>query len=223
MAERPEQGMMAMDQRAKLLYDHWRSVCGENGAPYRQDINPARFRDILDSVFILDWNSTTDVRFRLAGSLMCDSFGMELRGMNFFALWQGEARARLKQLLHRVVTEPCVGHAVGIQKNERGENIDFEILLLPLNHSKSSLKQILGCKLLTREESGRRQSLPVATQWIDGITVYKVPEIKCDHSYPQSTMPMQSSSRGRFEKGIVKNGRSAHPFQVIEGGLAREK
>jgi len=229
MAIEQVQGTVLMDQRAKLLYNHWSTIYREKGAPYRQDMNPSKFRNILDSVFILDWESTTDVRFRLAGSRICDSFGIELRGMNLFSFWQGEDRARLRQLLHRVVTEPCVGHAVGVQKSECGVSSDFEILLLPLKQRDDQPKQIIGCTILTKENGDTSYCLPISSQWIDGITVYDIP----NHESFQPSKIHINSTNVAAEKRVselysrpskpFRGGLHAHPFRVIQGGLAREQ
>lgn len=229
MADYQGQRTTTMDQRAKLLYDHWRTVRGGNRAPFRNDINPAAFREILDSVFVLDWNSTSDVRFRLAGSRLCDSFGMELRGMNLLALWQGEARARLGQLLHRVVTEPCVGHAIGVQESESGYAADFEILLLPLKRDDGSLNRIIGCNILTRVKGRNTQSLPIATQWIDGVTVYEIPGVEGAHIAENSLTALQLPIAGRARVAsstrvpAFNEEKPIPRFQVIEGGLARKQ
>jgi len=218
-----------MDRRAKLLFDHWQATRRGRHAPFRHDINPGQFREILDSVFVLDWNSTSDVRYRLAGSRLCESFGMELRGMNMLALWQGEARARLGQLLHRIVTEPCVGHAVGIQENDAGFTSDFEILLLPLKREDGALKRIIGCNVLTSGNYLEAQSSPIISHWIDSVTVFDVAldfEIEnTANAAPALQMIYQANgSNATLASAVAEPAlqdiQVHRGFRVIEGGLA---
>jgi len=90
-----------MKQTASLwLYTYWNSLRRGRIAPNRFEIEPMRIGPLLPETFILEATSDHWFRFRLAGTRICDNYGMELKGRDFLSLWQrADDREALETLL----------------------------------------------------------------------------------------------------------------------------
>lgn len=100
----------------------WRALPRAGGAPARAAVDPAALVRVLPQVFILG----QDLSFRLAGGLLCDLHGRELRDRPFAGLWSRPDQGRLADALERAVLElepvpieadayPLTGAGVGVQ------------------------------------------------------------------------------------------------------------
>ena len=67
------------DSQRKLV-DYWCSLCDSEGLAHRESLDPGRFRAMLASISIVEFNRAGEGRFRIAGSRLRDIFGMEARG-----------------------------------------------------------------------------------------------------------------------------------------------
>src|SRR5690606_24764284 len=73
---------------SRVLFHYWNAIRGTRRAPRRFEIEPARISRILPEAFILEQRDVDTYRFRIAGTRLCELFGMELRGHNFLELWE---------------------------------------------------------------------------------------------------------------------------------------
>ena len=79
--------MQMRSKTSQILFNYWNDVRQNRLAPKRFEIEPSRIAPILSETFILerlDWDS---YRFRLAGTRICDEFGVEFRGTDFLDGW----------------------------------------------------------------------------------------------------------------------------------------
>ena len=134
-----------MQQRtSKTLYQYWDTIRGGRIAPHRFEIEPSDISALLAETFILDCSGSSNYRFRLAGTQICEQLGRELRGTDLLELWNANDREALAGLLHGVVEDGSVGvarfHAVG----ESARKAQFELTMMPLIHSSQSINRILG-------------------------------------------------------------------------------
>ncbi len=75
---RPQQGLAG---RARQLHDYWQSKRGGRSMPARDDIDPAEIKGLLPYVIISDlFADPLRVRYRLAGTVVTDSFGFNIAG-----------------------------------------------------------------------------------------------------------------------------------------------
>ena len=72
---------------SEALFSYWNKVRGNRTTPRRFEIEPGKIAAILPSTFILERIDAETYRFRLAGTHVCDMFGVELRGTNFLDGW----------------------------------------------------------------------------------------------------------------------------------------
>ncbi|WP_293862624.1 PAS domain-containing protein [uncultured Alsobacter sp.] len=130
------------------LFAYWDQIRGDRLAPERSEIEPGAIRTALADTFMLDVEADGSHPFRLAGTRVCALFGRELKDTPFSLLWRSPANAVGAEgaALVRVVCDearPAVAGVVG--QTEDGEQIELELLLLPLRHRGRTHARVLGC------------------------------------------------------------------------------
>ena len=160
--------------KTRALYDYWNSLRDGRLAPFRSEIEPREIAPLLDSTFILEVQSRDSVRFRLAGTKLCESFGMELRGMSALALWHGECRAKVRDTMHRVVSEPCIGHVACTVENRGGFHYQAEFLYLPMRSDLGEMSRILGCGYYTGESRAFAKLYDPIHHWVDKVRLFEL-------------------------------------------------
>jgi len=129
---------------SQLLFAYWDQLRAGRRAPKRTEINPASIAEILPQTMLLECNSLDNYRFRIAGTKLCEYFGMELRGHNFLELWQSFDRKILQEKL-QTVTKHCRTTVFSVQsRNSYGEIICSELLMLPLCAPDGTIHRLLG-------------------------------------------------------------------------------
>jgi len=160
--------------KTRALYDYWTSIRDSRLAPFRSEIEPREIAPLLDSTFILEAQSRDSVRFRLAGTKLCESFGMELRGMSALALWHGECRSRVREVMHQVVSEPCIGHVSCTVENRGGFHYQAEFLYLPLRSDMGEMTRILGCGYYMGEDRAFAKLYDPIHHWVDSVRLFEL-------------------------------------------------
>ena len=113
------------------LIEEWRTRRGSARLPLRTDLSPAAFGPLLPQLFVLGLDAGRE-RVRLAGGLLHDLHGRELRGVEFASLWAGMDRARILAAVadSRRTALPVVLRAQGV--TAEGSAIGLEIAVCPL-------------------------------------------------------------------------------------------
>jgi hypothetical protein len=77
----PASGPVGLTPRLRQLRDYWESKRRGRTAPPRADIDPAEIKPLLPHLLIADlFADPLRVRFRLAGTRVCDAFGFNIAG-----------------------------------------------------------------------------------------------------------------------------------------------
>ena len=99
--------------------------------PLRTALSPAAFGPLLPQIFVLGLDAGVE-RVRLAGGLLADLHGRELRGVDFTSLWAGLDREAVRDALAdaRRYARPMVLRAQGITLD--GDAVSLEAPLCPL-------------------------------------------------------------------------------------------
>ena len=63
------------------LRTYWEKLRAGRVAPYRAELDPRAFEDVLENMFILEQLNPSQIRVRLAGMSLCEMMGMEVRGL----------------------------------------------------------------------------------------------------------------------------------------------
>jgi len=132
------------EKTIKALFGYWNEVRGERLAPRRFEIEPSRISEMLPDTFILERLDNGELRYRLAGTRMCDHFCTEFRGGSFFEGWTGEDRLTLLRKLRVVTAQGAVAVFEMEATDSRGRKVTFEVLMLPLMHARPSVDRLLG-------------------------------------------------------------------------------
>ena len=153
----------------KALYRYWNGLRKGREAPFRSEIDPREISSALETIFILEVLDEDDMRFRLAGTGLCEMIGMEARGMVAESIMDDGHGAELVDLASRVVRHPGVGvmrikslaaggedqgRAMPAQPFESGPQSGSsqgetqpwrgEILLLPMRSELGRMDRVLG-------------------------------------------------------------------------------
>jgi hypothetical protein len=126
------------------LLDYWKSLRGGSALPDQSKIQPRALKKILPHVFILDGTDCDNPLYRLAGTAICDLFGLELRGCSFLANWETQSRRTVASLLHCALDsrEPVFLRSVATHSG--GGWTECEIVLAPLAHNGATGGRFLG-------------------------------------------------------------------------------
>jgi hypothetical protein len=126
------------------LFDYWNERRGGRPAPERGDIEPGAIRRVLADTFIVAFDPNAGHPFRIAGTRACAAFGRELKGERFVDLWSKESKTLVRDLV-AVVAHESIGAVAGANGvDAEGNNLDFELLLLPLSHRGRTDVRVLG-------------------------------------------------------------------------------
>lgn len=131
-------------QVTRELFTYWDGLRGGRTAPERSDIDPAEIHQILGDTFILEYENEAQLNFRLAGTRLCGAFCRELKGRNFLDLWQPEDLSSIKILLAAVADDEAAAVIGFTGESERGQQLEFESIILPLRHYGQPKSRILG-------------------------------------------------------------------------------
>jgi hypothetical protein len=202
----------------QILFDYWNEVRGDRMAPRRFEIEPARIAAILPETFILERLDSESFMYRLAGTKLCEQFGVEFRGTNFLDGWGNDDHALLSQHLVNVCTQGGV-LAFDLETGpveQRGRKVQFEVVMLPLMHTGSVVTRLVGAMSAINPPawvgSERLVHKSVATHnllWPEGRP----------HSIAEkfrSQAPLLASLAGAR---LVKVDRRS--FRVLDGGLSK--
>jgi len=148
---RPSRHRLAMEQvglmknpSTRMVYAYWNERRGIRAAPDRADIDPAAIRSALGDTIILAADFVDDIRFRLAGTRVCALFAREIKGEPFNSLWSEQSRPVVGELLG-ILTSENVGTVAGLSgRTADGDQVELEMLLLPLAHNEHARVRAIG-------------------------------------------------------------------------------
>ncbi len=202
-----------MKQTASLwLFTYWNELRNGRKAPNRFEIEPKKIGPLLPETFILETDETRSFRFRLAGTKICETYGYELKGLDFISFWKDRNDAEaVESLLHTIKEDGSAGLLEFTATNNEGEDCRFEILLLPLIHAGEQVNRIMG-SLSSIDDPYWLGSRRLKSQKLDNLDLIW-PDIKPDFSRPDTdNLTITPSGIDRI---ISSNGRL---FRVIDGG-----
>lgn len=199
----------------QTLYAYWNEVRQDRIAPRRFEIEPSQIGAILPNTFILERQDSSTYRFRLAGTAVCDAFGREFRDQNFLDEWSTEDAITLERLLAVVTAQGGVALVDASARNAAGEVVPFEIVLLPLIHTRDACDRILGAMtpLKTPDWLGQHVLTPLDLGQTQIVWPAGRPQAMIDAVHRQAPfLPHVRKAR------IVRSDR--RQFRVYDGGLS---
>ncbi len=198
---------------SKQLYAYWDRVRNGRRAPQRFEIEPAKIAPLLPETFIAECAGPHGVRFRLAGTKICEQFGRELRGIEFLSLWEPGDQEALTSLLRTILTDAAMGEVVFQAYTAEDRQAKFELVLMPLIHTGYTVNRILGAI-----------SAIDPAFWLGASPLVRQEIINLDLHWPDGApafIAACGTARGRHATDIVRTARQR--FRVYEGGLDKRK
>ena len=129
---------------SRSLFTYWNGLRGDRIAPRRFEIEPSSIATYLPDTFILERTDPKAVRFRLAGTRISEAFGIDFRGLNLFDLFGDREREILEGCIAHIVSQGAVGVFQIEGANEHGFAASFELLILPLTHTRGNIDRFVG-------------------------------------------------------------------------------
>jgi hypothetical protein len=126
------------------LTEYWQARQHDAAAPWRADVDPMDFHDLLPQVLIIGRASDGTYPFRLAGGFVSDLHRSDLRGRCLLELWRPGDRWQLKSALEfaRGRPEPLVVHADILADGVAP--VSMEVLLAPLRGQSGEVDRFIG-------------------------------------------------------------------------------
>lgn len=125
---------------------YWEALRGVRVVPLRSEIDPRGIERALDNTFLLEKIAPGLARFRLAGRVLNDLVGMEVRGMPLTAMGTPAARETMRDCLNDLFEGPC---SVQMHLHAPGGfgkgALEGELLMLPLKSDLGDISRAIGC------------------------------------------------------------------------------
>jgi hypothetical protein len=129
---------------------HYFSVRGAAVVAPRPAIDPAKLRDILPNVLLIDAAGGDRFPVRLAGTGFHNRLGREITGTNWLELMPEACRSAMAGCLRTLLSQPCGAHFL-VAEGWRSDPC-LEYVLLPVSSSGASAADMLfGAAALIRE------------------------------------------------------------------------
>ena len=116
---------------SREFFGYWNKKRGEARAPERSVFEPSAVRELLADIFVLAYDSEAGHPFRVAGTRVCALLGRDLKDQSFAALFTGESRHEIEDIVTAVAEETLPAIAGITATAEDGTRAHFELLLLP--------------------------------------------------------------------------------------------
>lgn len=148
------------------LFSYWNTLRDGRPAPRRSNIEPRDIRRILPNVFILERKDRWSYTFRLAGTGLCNIYGMEFRGHNMLSFWQHDSQTQLSRLLNDVTGSASIGLVDYIAQTPDKREVGLEMILLPLAQDNGAITRIMGAALPVDDQPWIGDHM-LTHQWIE--------------------------------------------------------
>ncbi len=129
---------------SQALYSYWNDLRGDRVAPKRFEIEPSCISGNLPDTFILERIAPATLRFRLAGTRISEAFGIDFRGVNLFRLFDDADARIVQQQIALSASDGAVCVFRIMAGSASGLSTEFELLILPLMHTRDTIDRFLG-------------------------------------------------------------------------------
>ena len=204
---------------SQILFDYWNEVRADRTAPPRIEIEPSRIAAILPDTLIIERLAPRKLRFRLAGTRVCEHFGMELRGVDFLGLWTASDQNVLIDNIDRTATDATAA-TLGVKSvTTSGRMILSELILLPLSNRDGEITRFMGAWSLSEQPAWAGLDYFVGHEIVDLEHVYSGPKQFGQAPRPTGEPPVFNADPAA--KLIVHS--RQRRFRVFDGGLAADR
>ncbi|MDP6345024.1 MAG: PAS domain-containing protein [Alphaproteobacteria bacterium] len=116
----------------QALAGAWQNWRGDDLVPQRTQVRIEDIKSWLPNIVVLELRSRREVIFRLAGTRIVESLGVELTGRNYLEFSHPEERATRAERMHQLGQWPCGAHIQMSVTFVSGRSVPSEALTLPV-------------------------------------------------------------------------------------------
>jgi len=131
-------------RNSHLLVGYWSRLRKGRDVPDQTDIDPRAIKRMLSYVFILDVADMARPMYRLAGTSLCDRFGIELKGTNFLSHWESQSRIALTTLLRQSLATRQPVCLSSIAASADHGMVELETVLAPVSFGPGQATRFIG-------------------------------------------------------------------------------
>ncbi|HEY2444765.1 MAG TPA: PAS domain-containing protein [Rhizomicrobium sp.] len=179
-------------RNSHLLVGYWSRLALGRDVPDQTDIEPRAIKRMLPNVFVLDARNAAAAFYRLAGTLLCDRFGQELRGSAFLAHWDSNARGTLEALMKKALADRQAICLSAIGTTSRCATIEMETVLAPLSFHGGRPRRFLGITQFLGDCTSLG-GLPITSERLIEHTL--IHENESSNAQPPSSVPERPRSQ----------------------------
>lgn len=184
---------------SRALFRYWEAIRGEMSAPPRDGLDLKKIRSLVPFLFIIERKPGRNYTWRLAGTRVCEFWGMELTGKPAFLQGERFERETVSRLLDGVIDrhQPFV---LRFRLNSaRSMSAAAELVGLPLRARHGEATYVLGTIMPFRQVTRARH---------DRITTFELSAARTIWTEP---VPGRGAAPAKT---------SPQAFQVVNGGRA---
>lgn len=138
----PFQGLEFEHAQSPTFADYWHSLPKHDLIPSRTDFDPCLQGPILSTYIIHELISPEMIRIRLAGTKVCERFGMDVTGRNYLDFVEPRRRPKASRAIFLVCEQPC-GMLVRLKsKTQTGRMHMNETLALPMRDNEGRARLV---------------------------------------------------------------------------------
>ena len=196
-------------KNSHLLVGYWSRIRNGRDVPDQTDLDPRAVKRMLAHIFILDAVNPGRPVYRLAGTALCERFGMELKGTGFLAQWEGQSGAALGLLLKQAIRtrQPVCLSSIGATAD--CGMVELETILAPISFNGGEPTRFLGMTQILTDvmQLGGR---PIAFQRLIASQLVREEEPVPVFTQPPPPPPAQilrNHSRAPHLRLVVSQGR----------------
>lgn len=124
---------------------YWEALRVKGALPQRSAIDPRALPGAIGNMFLIERVSNGTARFRVAGALLSDVMGMDVRGMPFLSVIEPGLRPGLAARVEQVFQDPCIlDLSLESAAAPSGARLSGRVVLLPVE-SVRGVDIALGC------------------------------------------------------------------------------
>ncbi|HEY2070556.1 MAG TPA: PAS domain-containing protein [Rhizomicrobium sp.] len=175
-------------RNSHLLVGYWSRLRKGRDVPDQTDIDPRAIKRMLSFVFILDATDLARPMYRLAGTSLCDRFGLELKGTNFLAHWEGTSRVALTTLLRQALATKQPVCLSSIASTADHGMVELETVLAPVTFGPGQPARFIGLVQVLSDQS-QLAGKPIAYERLVGSQLVREDEPLSTFDVPPPPMP----------------------------------
>lgn len=150
------------DGRLRHVYEYWQDKRADRAMPARRDINPADLKTVLPHLMLIDVEPGPRFRYRVFGTAVSESFGMDATGSYVDDVMVGNYKVFLLRLYNDLCTAKKPIYSTSIYGAKREAKMWTQRLMLPLSSDGDLVDMVLACQVFLYGSPLKTQTVRLA-------------------------------------------------------------